>query len=339
MSYRKDGVLYPSKAYYTAKQSLKASGTTATTESVRGAMGGTTPAPTTPATTSREERIKSIPSQIEEAKEKIASLQETLSKATESGYGPETGKDIPEEILAGEPYQEEPYQEEPGVEEPGEGGYDTGNADLNAILDSMQGVLTSIIDSGKIINPKVDITPERLTELTDQVSNELDPYYKSQFDAIKNDLSLDLGQLSDQYNQAVESQKASFTQTLASQRESEAGRGTIFSGGRKTREQQLAESGQRSMEGLSSSLEYQAGKAGTAVERTLGSEALGGSSLASYSPRSVSTLGEGQYVPLGSRSLFTPQGGVIGSLERTQIEKKRGYLDLLKSRELEKLNI
>jgi len=208
--------------------------------------------------------------------------------------------------------------------------YDTGNEDLNNIIKSINDVLKTITDSGKIVNPNIDITPDLVKQWADQASAELDPYYKSQFDAIKDDLSTDLTYLTEQYSQVRKTQEATFKQNLATQRESESGAGTIFSGERLTREQQLAQGAERNMESLGTTMGYQAGKAGAAAERTIGSGGLTGLTSPTYSPISVSTTGQGGYTQLGERALFAPSGGVIGSLEREKIEKKRAYSDLLK---------
>jgi len=121
----------------------------------------------------------------------------------------------------------------------------------------------------------------------------------------------------------MEASQATFKQTLAAQRESEAERGTIFSGGRRTREQGLAEATQRSIEGLTTGLGYQAQKVGTQAERTVGSLNLGGITSPVYQPQGVSLLGEGQYTPLAGRQLWTPSTGITGTLEREQITAKQ----------------
>jgi hypothetical protein len=217
--------------------------------------------------------------------------------------------------------------------------YDTGNEDLNNMLTSINDVLTSITNSGKIVNPNIDITPELTQQWLDQSSTELDPYYKSQFDAIKDDLSTDLTFLSDQYKQTQKANEATFKANLETQRESESGAGTIFSGGRLSREEELAQGAERNMESLGSTMGYQARKAGTSAERTIGSGGLAGLTSPTYSSYKVSTKGQGGYIPLGERSLFSPTGNITGSLEREKIEKKRDYSDLLKSYWLSEQNV
>jgi hypothetical protein len=217
--------------------------------------------------------------------------------------------------------------------------YDTGNEDLNTMLKSFQDTLNSTIGSGKIVNPNINITPELTKQWADQASQELDPYYQSQFQAVKSDLSTDLNYLSDQYNQTVKSQQEQFKQNLATQRESEAGAGTIFSGGRLTREQELAKANERNIESLGTTLGYQAQKQGTTAERSIGSLGLSGLTSPTYASQSVSTLNQGDYIPLQERNLFTPTGGIVGSLEREQIEKKRAYSDLLKQYWLEEQTV
>jgi hypothetical protein len=197
--------------------------------------------------------------------------------------------------------------------------YDTGNKDLNVILKSIQDILKSIVDSGKIVNPNIEIDASLIKQFQEQAEAEFSPYYKGQFSAIKGDLETDLSYLSEQYKQTVETQQAQFKQNLAYQRESEAEKGTIFSGGRMTREQELAGATQRTMTGLGTSLAYGAQKAGTEAERTIGSLNLGGVTYPSYKPYSVSTKGMGGFAPLGTRNLYNLTGGITGSMEREQI--------------------
>lgn len=215
----------------------------------------------------------------------------------------------------------------------------TGNETLDGILDGFKKTLDSLTASGNIINPKVAITPEILSQFTNQVSAELDPYYKQQFDAVKTDLQDDWSSLNEQYKQSVKATEANFKQSLDSQRESEAGAGTIFSGGRIRRENDLTQSAQRTIDSLRNSLNTSATNLGKTAERKIGSTALSGLSAPTYQNYSVSNLGEGQYVPIDSRSLYTPTSGITGSLEREQIEKKRSYLDLLKNNYLAEQNI
>lgn len=272
--------------------------------------------------TARAEQLQQIRDQMETAGQDIAGLQDIITRAEAEGYGVGTGRDIPDWILGGE--------EGAGAG----GGYDTGNETLNEWLKAVQDIIAS-----KTVNPRIEITPEKLAEFTSQVAAELDPYYQSQFEAIKEDLSADLTYLSDQYNQATRSQEEQFKQTLAGQRETEAGRGTIFGGERLTREQSLAQQSQRNIEALGTGLSYQAGRAGRATERTIGSLGLAGLTSPTWTPYSISTIGRGGYTPLGGRALFSPKTGITGTLEREKIETKRSYLDLLKKAELEKLNV
>ena len=96
---------------------------------------------------------------------------------------------------------------------------------------------------------------------------------------------------------------------------------------------------ERSLAGLGTSLTYQAGKVGTAAERTIGSLGLGGLTSPTWTPHGVSTAGQGRYTQLSGRQLFTPTGGITGTMEREKIEKKRAYSDLLKSYWLSEQNV
>lgn len=217
--------------------------------------------------------------------------------------------------------------------------YNTGNTDLDTMLNAFLDTLKAITDAGKVVNPNIDITPELTKQWLDQASTELDPYYQSQFSAIKGDLSTDLNYLSDQYKSVAKTNEETFKQNLATSRENAANSGTIFSGARGVNEQSLADTSQRNMEGLSGDLTYKAQKTGNVAEQNIGSTNLSGLNSPTYKSYSMSTLGEGQYIPLSDRSLFNPTGGVTGTLERTQIEKKRAYQDLLKGNWLAGQNV
>ena len=265
----------------------------------------TPPAPVTPPITpqSVQEQIGTTQSQIADLQAQQAALTKYGLTDTEQLTKDASGNYVPIDT--------------------GDGGdgdeYDTGNEDFNAFLKFAQDLLQQMKDSGKIVNPAIEITPELIKQFEEQAIAEYSPYYKGQFSAIKGDLETDLSYLSEQYKRAVESKETTFKQNLETQREAEASRGMIFSGGRMTREQSLAQAEERSIAGLGTSLGYQAQKAGTKAERTIGSLNLGGITYPSYKPYSVSTKGMGGFAPLGERQLFAPTTGITGSLEREQL--------------------
>ena len=88
--------------------------------------------------------------------------------------------------------------------------------------------LQSILDSGKVLNPDVELTPAQITEFTNLASSKISPYYRSQIESIQKDLGLSVDNLQKQYEVSKQGAEEGFKQSLGTQRESMSGLGTTF---------------------------------------------------------------------------------------------------------------
>lgn len=195
--------------------------------------------------------------------------------------------------------------------------YSTGNSQLDALLGEMQGYLDKLISSGKTVNPNIELTPAEIQGFLDQASTEINPYYKSQFDVIKKDLSSNLDLLQKSYELNKENSLSDFTKSLGASRESASGAGTIFSGVRGKNEQQLVDAENRILKGQDLQTKQSAQNAVTTAERQIGSRNLSDITLPTFNSVTASNSGLGSFVPSRTLDYFS-SGGITGSLEREQ---------------------
>ena len=206
------------------------------------------------------------------------------------------------------------------------------------ILAAYQKLIDDWMASGKKITP-ADITPAQAAQWANQAAAEVDPYYQQQIKAIQSDLNSSFDNLQKEYELTAAEKNAAFRQSLGLQRESEASQGTAFSGGRTAREQSLQSSAQRDFSSLENTTRYNAQKGLNETERTIGSLNLGGISIPKLSSYSASLQGKGGVNQTGSSNLYSPTGGITGSIEFEQANKRREYADLLKYNYLNEYNI
>lgn len=169
------------------------------------------------------------------------------------------------------------------------------------------------IESGKVVNPDIEITTEKLKEFRDQAVTELDPYYQEQIGLIKKDLDTSLSRIGEDYTRNVGRSEEPFKETLANQAESEAQAGTAFSSERGNRERKLVLGQQNLIDDALRQSQRQVEDIGTTAERTIGSSALGNLASTGLNQYGVSPTGFTQ----GARKIaFAPQGGLIGTLPK-----------------------
>lgn len=209
--------------------------------------------------------------------------------------------------------------------------YQTGNELLDETLKGISSYLDSIKSQGMKLNPNVEITPEITQKFLTQAETELEPYYSSQIKAIRTDLIKNLESLQKGYVSQKAKAESEFRDSLASSQEDFAGRGLAFSGQRQKTEQQFGESTGRYFEDLARTYQEKGTEMGSTAQRTIGSSNLDLSypSIESYKPNIGTDF---TLSSTGSRTLFAPESGVIGSLERERLAAKEARrADLEKS--------
>ena len=175
----------------------------------------------------------------------------------------------------------------------------------------IEGVMESLVGSGKIIHP--DITVDQLADINiadflAQAEAEIAPEYKQKFDAVKSDLStffertgVDLGLARDSVNRESDAVQLEADESFA-------GRGLAFSSRRNTFDGNLDSATDRSLSALDRGASRDAIDKGTAAERLIGTENLRG--------LSIPKIGEQRF------ALSTEP--VIGSLQREKQFTKEG---------------
>lgn len=192
--------------------------------------------------------------------------------------------------------------------------------ELKTAYQSALQMLERTIASGNVVNPQIQLTPAEVARFMDQASTELDPYFREAIAMHKQDLTTSLQRLQQDYTTGVNRSKDSFAQAMQDQDEDEAQSGTVYSSGRQDRERRLIAGQQYALDDAATEASRFAEDAARSAERTIGSSALGSVSMPGIA---TYTAGRGTINQTGTRSLYTPQGNLLGSLPKEQETARR----------------
>jgi len=181
--------------------------------------------------------------------------------------------------------------------------------EIQGLVNQLTRMLEKTLESGQVLNPDIELTPERLKEFTDQAITELEPYYQEVMNQAKGDIEISLNRLSEDYKREVSRAEEPFKEGLATQAESEAQAGLTYGSERGLRERQNVQSQQRSLDDVFRGVERGVQDTARAGERFLGSGFLSGLQSPQFSPFIANTQGFQQTTP---RTLFNLQGGLMG---------------------------
>ena len=200
--------------------------------------------------------------------------------------------------------------------------------DLQAIYTQTMRSLEKSIESGKVVNPNIEITPAQNRKLLAQAETELDPYYKERLGFLKNDFETSVSRLTEDYGKIAERRKDPFKETLEATAESEAQAGTAFSSGRNDRERRLVMDEQQSLDDLTTQATRAANDSAKSLERNIGSGALRSLNIPGINTYQATNTG---IETSGSRQLYDPTtGNALGDLNKertTAIEGRRSELE------------
>lgn len=216
--------------------------------------------------------------------------------------------------------------------------FTTGDPKLDAIYSQLSDFLHSQIEAGQTINPNIQLTPADVQKFIDQASAEVDPYYKSQIDAIKGDLATNLNYLSQQYTLKNQAEGQSFQKNLADTRESLAGNGLAFSGVRGQQENNLQTSEQNTLDSSAAAASKAASDAASAAGKQIGSRNLSDLNAPTLSGYSADLSGNGGVNATRALNYFNP-GNTTGSLEYAANADKRNLSDFLQQQEVQKRSL
>ena len=120
-------------------------------------------------------------------------------------------------------------------------GYQTGNAQLDAIVAGLQDYLNKMIASGQKINPNIALSPNDVQTFLNQAKNEKDPDFARQIEAVQTATSQNLTALQTQYEAEQTKENNAFQQSLASTRDTNEEYGTMQSSARNFQELQATQ--------------------------------------------------------------------------------------------------
>ena len=205
--------------------------------------------------------------------------------------------------------------------------YDTRNKEMNDMLDILNKRIDELSAAGKVVNPNIELTPMEVQKFLDQATTEIDPYYASLLGSIKDDLTKDLQLLQKEYDIQKKGAETGFKESLASTRESLAGRGLAFSGVRGQEEQSMADTQQRQLDLSALGMERGLGGSYRNLESQIGTSNL--PSIPQFNASTVSTEGAGSF-GTGRQLNFSPTGNIYGTIpaqRTTDIQRRKLELE------------
>ncbi len=114
-----------------------------------------------------------------------------------------------------------------------------------SVTDQLKQYIESLYNQGYVLNPNVQLTPEKIAEFTAQAANEIDPYYKTQLKLAREQLLSSAGYTVNQIGQYETHLEQTYGRQLKSYQGGEAEKGFAQSGERVLGEQQLAQQTQQ----------------------------------------------------------------------------------------------
>lgn len=118
-------------------------------------------------------------------------------------------------------------------------------APQQSATDQIKQYIESLYNQGYVLNPNVQITPEKVAEFTKQAENEIDPYYRTSLKLAREQLLSSAGYTVDQIGQYETGLEQTYGKNIRTLQAGAAEQGFAQSGGRVLSEQQLAQTTQQ----------------------------------------------------------------------------------------------
>lgn len=206
--------------------------------------------------------------------------------------------------------------------------YDSLPPDLQGIFLQTANSLGKAIESGKVINPNIELTPAENAKLLKQAETELDPYYKEQLGILQDDFTTSVGRLMEDYGKATSREADKFKRTLDTNAETEAQQGTVYSSGRMDRETQTVTEEQQALDDAATTLERDATDKAKAFEEKAGSAALRSLNIPGLTTLKATNTG---LTSGDSRQLYTGRGNIkLGTTQKdrtTAVGQRKNELE------------
>ena len=137
----------------------------------------------------------------------------------------------------------------------------TGQPEFDSLLENLRSFLADLQRRGQVINPNIEITPERLAEFMSLAEQEINPFFASQLRLAREGFLQDLGFGTEEILAQEQEAERLHRQSLRSLGEEAAETGFALSGRRQTAERELAETTQLGLERGRRRFEFGAGQA------------------------------------------------------------------------------
>ena len=206
--------------------------------------------------------------------------------------------------------------------------FDSMPEDLQAIYLQTSATLSKAISAGKVVNPDVEITPEKSKEFLDQAVSELEPYYQEKYTVLKSDVDKSAGRLIEDFRKGVDRRKDVFKKTLEDTAQAEAESGTVYSSGRIEREARTVDLENQALSDAETTTARGVEDIGRTFEKEAGSDRARTLNIPGLESFRATPTG---YSPGPTRSLFQPFTSIVGN-----IAKERDVATKTRQSELEK---
>lgn len=206
--------------------------------------------------------------------------------------------------------------------------YNTGDSNLDTTLKELNNFVQNQLAQGLTINPNLNFDQDTLDKFLETAKTQVHPYYAQQIDAIKNDVLRNASQITGNYENDIAAQQQNFQDTLGNARENYAQSGLTFSGQRTKGEQNIANTQNRTLQGLNTAYANKLYDLGTSAEQKIGSGNVN-YTLPSLSQYSANLGGLGGFDKGQSISQYNPgqyKLGSIGQEEQAAIEARNQAL-------------
>lgn len=191
--------------------------------------------------------------------------------------------------------------------------------ELQALYKKMSDYYDMLLEQGMMVNPEVEITPEKAAEFLTQAEGEFGPFFSGEIRAVKQDLERYLGAAATEFGLGQEALQREFKRGFEDIGISAAERGMALSGPRLRQEREYAEEAQRVAAAQRRGLEFEAGGRALTVERQLGTEAFRGITQPTIRTAPIITA-QGRFeLETGQYPLTRAIGDIYGQIPREQL--------------------
>ena len=198
----------------------------------------------------------------------------------------------------------------------------TQNSILDELYSQLEGFLDQLQKRGQVLNPNVEITPEKVAEFTKQAEAEIDPYYSTQLKSARESFLRGVGYSTDKLTRSEAELERKYGRAVRDIGEQSAERGFAQSGRRWEQEQDLATNTQSSIDDARRQLGFQTGTGAREFAQTYGTSETPMSSIGN-APRALA--GQATFQKQGgSNPLYQLSPDVYNGLVGSQEFERRG---------------